>query len=123
MESHSIVTAIVSDARAIAIDLARDALTEAPRGWEINFAGGIETETDVGDLTVRASVGDESSDDDTVRLMYMTVSRYDGDELVDGVTVELSEDGRRILDVVSWFRDDPCQHLAFAVRSAFSLRR
>ena len=123
MESHSIVCAIVSDARAIAADLARDVLTEPPRGWEFNFAGGIETETDVGYLTVRASVGDESCEEDAIRLMYMTVSRYDGDELVDGVTVELSEDGLRIMDVVSWFRDDPCQNLADAVRAAFSTRR
>jgi hypothetical protein len=123
MESSAIVSAIVSDARAIAVDMARDVLTAPPSGWEFNFAGGIETETDVGYLTVRASVGDESCEDDTIRLMYITVSRYDGDELVDGVTAELSEDGGRILDVVSWFRDDPCQHLSDAVRFAFSLRR
>ena len=115
-------SSVITDARSLAAAMARDALDQPPAGWAFDFNGGIETEVDVGDLVLRVTVGDESCEDDSMRMMYLTASRYDGDELVDGLTADLSEDGLRILDVTSWFADDEGAFLRNIVETSFSAR-
>jgi hypothetical protein len=119
----SIASSIVSDARSLAAAMAKDVLDRPPPGWEFDFNGGISTEVDAADLVFRVTVGDESCEGDALRMMYMTVSRYNGDELVDGVTADLSTDGLRILDTTSWFEDDECSFLRSVLDAAFAAQR
>lgn len=121
--TFSFALSLVEDARAIATAMARDALEDPPAGWSLDFNGGVESEIDVGDLVFRATVGDESCEGDRYRMMYITVSRYDGDQLVDGMTVELSDDGKRVLGTTPWFEDAECSFLENLVETAFSSRR
>lgn len=119
----SIASSIIADARSLAAAMAKDELDAPPPGWEFDFNGGISTEIDVAGLVLRVTVGDESCEGDSMRLMYLTASRFDGEELVDGVTADLSTDGLRVLGTTSWFEDDDCAFLRNVVDAAFAAQR